>query len=301
MGEKLIETEPDAYLTQEEKDKKINKLRSAWKVKKEEKELANLSKALDEINAKNNYKKEKETKINKVDPESPVMTHKDRTRPTGGSSPLGKKPSYNHQSSIDAKCSESEKYQITTAVQTTVKPDSGDDLIAIVEKSKENTQEQHQYISSDSGFCSYKTLEEVINNREEIFLLPDNRFEVTQKGDSAKGKFDASNFEKNEDGTLTCPNGETLQPSRIEENKNENHIITTYKGENCINCEDHDKCTKNTPDRREQSFRENRTVTIDGRMIYRDKMRERLQSREGNYIYRKRKWIALLCSTSLRG
>ena len=50
MGEKLIETEPDAYLTQEEKDKKINK----------------------------------------VDPESPVMTHKDRTRPTGGSSPLGK-------------------------------------------------------------------------------------------------------------------------------------------------------------------------------------------------------------------
>ena len=172
-----------------------------------------------------------------------------------------------------------DKYQITVAVNSKASTDAGNDLLLLIDKSKENTGKTFENVSSDSGFCDYDTLQEVIENRDENILLPDKRYEATINEDTAKGKYDGAKFERTENGGLVCPNGEELE---VKQQINEDgHTKTVYTGKNCQACQNHDECTK----------AKNRTVTIDSREKYRDIMRDRLQSEKGRNIYKNRKWI----------
>ena len=124
-----------------------------------------------------------------VDPDAPVMKHKDRQI----------LPSYNHQSGRDEKCG------VITAVQTTQNNDLPEDLLTMTDQSIENTEGIHENVTADSGFCDYEILEETANNRAENFHVPDKRFESSKNEEGLNGKFNQSSFKKNEEGEYICP------------------------------------------------------------------------------------------------
>lgn len=117
---KLLKKEVNEYFTEGTKGKRLNRL--AKKLEKLETFAEELKKLNDE-----------EKRINMVDSDAPIMTHKDGQ----------KLPSYSHQSARDGKSG------VVTAVQTTQNNDLPEDLIPIVDKSIENTGGKHENITAD--------------------------------------------------------------------------------------------------------------------------------------------------------
>jgi len=249
--EKLLEREVNEDFTEEKKGGRIKKLR------KQEKELLGLKRELEIMN-------DEKATINMTDEEAPVMRHKD-----GRSL-----PSYNHQSAVDG------TYGVTCAVKSEVEPDKADDLLELVDKAKENTGGKHENVTADSAFCDYETLQEVEEEREENFLLPDKRFETAEKDNGTKGKYDSSHFEAGEDGVIICPEGQAMKLKTVTSYE-DGHTLSIYEGTGCGGCIFHNKCTKG----------KNRTIAIDSREPYREIMREKLRSDNGREVYMARQGI----------
>lgn len=249
--EKLLEREVNEDFTEEKKGERIKKLR------KQEKELLGLKRELERMN-------DEKATINMTDEEAPVMRHKD-----GRSL-----PSYNHQSAVDG------SYGVTCAVKSEVEPDKADDLLELVDKAKENTGMKHENVTADSAFCDYETLQEVEEEREENFFLPDKRFETAEKDNGTKGKYDSSHFEAGEDGVIICPEGQAMKLKTVISYE-DGHTVSIYEGTGCVGCIFHDKCTKG----------KNRTIAIDSREGYREIMREKLRSDNGREVYMARQGI----------
>lgn len=248
---KIIEKEISEDFPEAIKNKREKKLRIKMKG------LEELKKELEEI-------KDKNVTINQTDKDAVVMRHKD-----GRSM-----PSYNHVSAVDG------KYNVTVAVKTKDELDEPDDLFTLLEKSKENAYKNKvENVLADSAFCDYNALEK-IENMEENFLIPDTRFAVTENENSCRGKYDKSNFKFNEEGKLICPEGIEMSFKGTCHFK-DGHTTKVFEclcGNSCIN---HDKCSKC----------KKRTVSIDSREVYREKMREKLRSDNGREIYMKRQGI----------
>lgn len=224
------------------------------KFEKEMKQLDELAKEL-----KKHEESEPKKKLNKTDIEAKVLTHKDNT----------KTPSYNHQSAVDKKCG------VTCAVETLDRCDNSSDLVPLVEKTKATLGEAHQNVSADSAFSSYEMLEEIYTNENitENYLVPDRNHKAKNK----KKYYSQEQFEPNEEGIPICPAGKVM---RIKQ-KGNNRTATIYEGVDCSNCNLKTKCTKASK----------RTIAIDERSIYRDMMREKLETSEGRERYIERQWI----------
>ena len=248
---KLLEKEVSEDFPQKVKEKRIGEL------KRQEKQLLGLKGLLEDI-------ADEKANINMSDAEAKVMKHKD-----GRSL-----PSYNHQSAIDA------KYGVTCAVKTEDRGDYEDDLFEIVDKAKENTGGEHENVMADSAFGGYDVMEKAEEQRPEEYFIPDKRFEITEKGQTAKGRFDSSNFDKREDGTIICPAGHEMVLRR-EEKKADGHTERRYEGTGCGSCEFREKCTK----------AKKRTISVDSREPYRELMREKLRTDKGREIYMKRQGV----------
>lgn len=184
------------------------------------------------------------------------------------------KPSYNHQSARDG------KYGIVTAVQTTNTIDKAQDLIKIVDKSIENTDKKHEKVTADCGFCDYDILKEVEEKRAEDFYLPDRRYETSKKAETKNEEYNIEKFRKDESGNYICPAGIKMRYCYIRKYE-DGHIVINYEGTDCENCNRREKCTKG----------KKRKINIDHRIMYRDKMREKLKSEEGREIYMKRQGL----------
>ena len=207
--------------------------------------------------------KDEEKRMNMTDVDAAVMKHKDGTS----------KPSYNHQSAVDG------KYGVTTAVGSSQTGDCAEDLEEIVDASNANTEGNHQEVSADSAFCSYEMLENT-EQRPEEFYVPDKRFEESKKDPEEKKKYGAEDFHRDEEGSYTCPAGHPM-----------NHVGTydgadgarmdKYVGTACEGCPMKAKCTKAAI----------RSLQIDTREPYRQKMREKLRSDEGREVYMKRQGL----------
>jgi len=248
---KLLDREVSEDFSEEKRGERIKKLR------KQERELMGLKKALERMN-------DEKATVNMTDEEAPVMRHKD-----GRSL-----PSYNHQSAVDG------LYGVTCAVKSEVEPDKPDDLIELVDNAKENTGCKHENVTADSAFCDYEVLEEVEEVREENFLLPDKRFETAEKDNGAKGKYDSSHFERQEDGVIICPEGHAMEVKAVNSYE-DGHTVTIYEGTGCGSCVFRDKCTKG----------KKRTIAIDSREPYREIMREKLRNDNGREVYMERQGI----------
>ncbi len=247
--EKLLDKEVNEYFTEDTKKKRVSAL---------DKKLDNLESFQKELEALNDEDK----RINMVDPDAPIMTHKDGQ----------KVPSYSHQSAVDGKCG------VVTAVQTTQNNDLPEDLLPLVDQSIENTGERHDKITADCGFCDYDVLQEVEEEREEDFYLPDRRFSASQK--EGKGKFPIDKFEKDENGGYECPAGHPMEYKQTI-TFDDGHTVAVYQGTSCASCPVKDRCTKG----------EKRKINIDSRTPYRDIMRDKLKSEEGRETYMKRQGL----------
>jgi len=247
--EKLLENEVNEYFTEETKNKRILALEQKLD------RLESFQKELEELN-------NEEQRINMVDPDAPIMTHKDGQ----------KLPSYTHQSARDGKCG------VVTAVQSTRNNDVPADLLPIVDQSVENTGKRHEKVTGDCGFCDYEILQKVEEEREEDFYIPDKRF--ASLGQEGKGKFSIDEFEKDGNGEYKCPAGKPMEYKRTIE-FDDGHTVDAYQGTACADCSLKDRCTTG----------ERRTINLDSRIPYRDTMRAKLKSEEGRETYMKRQGL----------
>ena len=247
--EKLLRKEVNEYFTEDTKKKRVSAL---------EKKLGNLETFQKELEALDDEDK----RINMVDPDAPIMTHKDGQ----------KVPSYTHQSGRDGKCG------VITAVESTQNNDVPEDLLPLVDQSIENTGERHDKITADCGFCDYDVLQKVEEEREEDFHIPDRRFSAL--GKVGKGKFPVERFEKDGQGGYECPVGKPMEYTRTI-TFDDGHTVAVYQGTACVDCPVKDRCTKG----------EKRKINIDSRTPYRDIMRDKLESEEGRETYMKRQGL----------
>ena len=154
------------------------------------------------------------------------------------------------------------------------------DLFSLVDRAKENAGQGHQNVLADPGFCDYQRLKQAECEREEEYYLPDRRFEVTEDGATSRGKYDSSNFEK-KDGKVFCPEGKLMELKTVT-SLGEGDTVSTYEGQECESCPQREKCTKG----------KKRTIKIDSREPFRERMREKLRSDHGRETYMKRQGIA---------
>lgn len=252
MGiEKLLSKEVNEYFSEQSKEKRVGQL---------SKKLGKLEEFQKELEALG----DEEKRINMTDADAPVMRHKDGTS----------KPSYTHQSAAD------EKYGVVTAVQTTQGSDNPDDLLKVVDASNENTGGEHENVSADCGFCSYDILEKVEEQRDEEFYVPDPRFENSKKDATDKKRFGLEDFTKDAEGNYTCPAGEAMKYVGVVKNS-QGDGVEKYIGTGCGECPLKGKCTKG----------KQRSLYVDLREGYREKMREKLSSDKGREIYMKRQGL----------
>ena len=250
--QKLLEREVSEEVTQEKKDRRTGRL---------EKKLGRLEEIREQLEGFEEQDEEK--RINMTDQDAPVMRHKDGTS----------KPSYNHQSAVD------DRYGVTTAVRTTQESDRGEDVVAIVELSKQNSGASHTAVSADSGFCSYEILER-IEGREEEFYLPDKRFEESKRDGRQKRCYGLEDFERDEHGTYTCPAGQPMRHlGRFDGPQGQR--LDRYVGTACEGCELKARCTS-------ADFRR---LQVDAREPYRRAMREKLRSDKGRELYMRRQGV----------
>lgn len=248
----LLEKEPNEEFTEEKKGERLSRLG------RQETQLLGLKKVLEGL-------ADEEATINMTDPEAPVMKHKD-----------GRKlPSYNHQSATDG------KYGVVCAVATRDEVDKSADLFELVDQARENTGEGHQRVMADPAFCDYEVLQKAAQERSEEYFLPDKRFEHTERNKEGRGAYDNSRFQRQEDGSLTCPQGKPMRLVAVDKFA-DGHTVSRYEGTACGGCSVRDKCTK----------AERRTVGIDSRQPFREAMREKLRTDRGRETYMKRQGIA---------
>ncbi len=229
-----------------------------------EKRVGQLSKKLENLQKELEALGGEEKRPNMTDADAPVMRHKDGTS----------KPSYTHQSAAD------EKYGVVTAVQTTQGSDNPDDLLKVVDASNENTGGEHENVSADCGFCSYDILEKVEEQRDEEFYVPDPRFENSKKDATDKKRYGLEDFTKDAEGNYTCPAGEAMKYVGVVKNS-QGDGVEKYIGTGCGECPLKGKCTKG----------KQRSLYVDLREGYREKMREKLSSEKGREIYMKRQGL----------
>lgn len=246
---KLLEKEANEYFSEKKKKQRENRLTNKLR------QLESFQKELEKLG-------DDEKRMNMVDCDAPVMTHKDGQ----------KLPSYTHQSTCDGKLG------VVTAVQSTQNNDAPEDLLPIVDQSIKNTGRTHESIMADCGFCNYDILQKVEEEREEEFYIPDRRFSKSQ--DEDKGHFSIEKFTENINGDYICPIGEPMEYMRTN-SFDDGHTVDIYQGTSCDICSIKKQCTDGST----------RSISIDNRIPYRDSMREKLQSDKGREIYMKRQGL----------
>ena len=249
--EKLLAKEINEYLPEESKEKRLGRLSEKLE------ELEEFQKELEALG-------DEEKRLNMSDADAPVMKHKDGTS----------KPSYTHQSATDG------KYGVVTAVQTTQANDRPEDLLKMVDASNENTGGEHERVSADCGFCDYEVLETVEEQRNEEFYVPDRMYENSKKDASEKNRYDLEEFSKDDEGNYVCPAGNTMKYVGVVKSAQGNEM-ERYIGSGCGECALKEKCTKG----------KQRSICVDLRKCYREKMREKLSSDKGREIYMKRQGL----------
>ena len=249
--EKLLSKEVGEYFPEATKVKRVREL------SKKLDQLAGFQKELEVLG-------DEEKRVNMSDADAPVMRHKDGTS----------KPSYTHQSATD------EKYGVVTAVQTTQGSDCPDDLLKVVDASNANTEGEHENVSADCGFCSYDILEKVEEQRHEEFYIPDPLFENSKKDATDKKRYGVEDFNKDDEGNYTCPAGNAMKFVEVVKN-GQGDDVEKYIGTGCAECPLKEKCTKG----------KQRSLHVDLREPYREKMREKLSSDKGREIYMKRQGL----------
>lgn len=202
--------------------------------------------------------------INLTDSEATAMLH-------GG---YRAEPSYNGQIAVE------ERYGVIVAATFSNNPADYGALVELVEEAAETTGEKPSEVLADSGFSSYENLQ-YLEERDIEGYIPDQRMESLRKGTCQRPEFQRSRFRYDEaEDCYICPMGKSL-PYRGLLRREGKPDLRIYKGTECGGCEQKARCTK----------AEYRTISVDPRQFLMQKMRARLETKEGKKKYGKRKYV----------
>jgi len=213
--------------------------------------------------AKEKITKTKLKEINLTDEESTTMLHR-------GYKP---EPSYNGQIAVE------ETNGVIVAATLTNSSDY-ESLRELIEDTETNAGDRPEEVLADSGYSSYENFQYLEEKGIEGYI-PDQEMESIRKGTCRNPEFQKSRFRYNEaDDTYTCPMGKSLTYKGLMK-RGGHPDIRIYRCKECPNCERKTECTK----------AEQRTISLDPRECLMQKMRERLDTKEGRQKYAKRKYI----------
>lgn len=167
--------------------------------------------------------------------------------------------------------------QIITGFKINDKVNDAGILLSSLEESEKNSGGGHETVVADSGFSSLENLEE-LNVQEQKALIPDKRLEVEERGETAKGKYDRSEFKYNEKkDCYKCPEGKILR--NLGEAEQNGRKCNRYGNkEACKNCKHLAECTKG----------KNRIISRDKQEWLKEEMRKELHKKRNEKIYNQR-------------
>ncbi len=202
--------------------------------------------------------------INLTDEEAVTMLHK-------GYRP---EPSYNGQIAVE------EKSGVIVAATLTNNPADYEALTGLIEETETNTGDSPLEVVADSGFSSYENLQYLEEKGIEGYI-PDQKMESIRKGTCMHPEFHKSRFNYNKtDDTYTCPMGKTLTYKGLMKREGKPDI-RMYRCDACPALNRRAECTK----------AEYRTISLDPREYLFEKMRVRLDTKEGKKRYSRRKYL----------
>lgn len=249
----------------EETDKREDELMgedSPYEVNPELRDKQRLKEKIKEAKEKLLAKRSKE--INLTDDESTTMLHK-------GYRP---EPSYNGQIAVE------EKSGVIVAATLTNNPADYEALKELTEETEANTGNRHMEVLADSGFSSYENLE-YLEAKDIEGYIPDQKMESIRKGTYKHPEFHKSRFRYDEAADIyTCPMGKTLAYKGLMKRECQPDI-RIYKCNACPGCARKQECTK----------AEYRAISLDPREYLMQKMRAKLDTKDGKAKYGKRKYI----------
>lgn len=180
-----------------------------------------------------------------------------------------KKPAYNCQGAVS-------EDGIIVAAYATNKANDKEQLQEVIKQVETNVAEKTNIILADSGYSSYENYQ-WLSEQNKTAYIPDQEERASKE--RFNEPYDRQHFiyhpQTNE---YTCPTGKTLEYKRTVNSHTRKQYSKVYEGTSCSQCPVRNDCTSGS---KRQIFQELREPL-------RDAMRERLNTKEGKAIYRKR-------------
>jgi transposase len=169
---------------------------------------------------------------------------------------------------------------IIVGAYTSNNPSDRSETIRSIELAEQMSTEKYHTIIADSGYASYSHFE-TLNNCNKNIYMPDQAM-LTEKEDEQKNPYHRNNFiYDNEKNIFTCPQQKELVYKRTSNDNKRKQFVDVYECKECPACDKQSICTKGNY----------RQINVEKREWLRKEIRERLNSIEGQKIYKKRMLI----------
>jgi len=186
----------------------------------------------------------------------------------------GIKTSYNGQAAVD------QEHQVIIAADVTNQPADVEQLIPMIDQAEQNTSDDIQACSADSGYSSGENLKALEDRPVEPYI-PDRDYQAQARG-KKQGPFHKNEFVYDQQRDLyICPQGEELVFSHLQKRDGKQPLLI-YQGKSCQRCEFFGQCTTND---------NGRTLSRHPYEEQLKQMRNKLDSDQGKAVYGARKHI----------
>lgn len=150
-------------------------------------------------------------------------------------------------------------------------------LFPVLAESATNCGKPHEEVVADPGFASFDNYEQ-LEKQQQAALVPDQRLDVEERGETSKGMYDRSRFNYDAgENSYRCPQEQILAHAEtVQANGRLTHRYTNRAA--CGACPCRKRCTRG-------AFR---TICRDDKETFREKMRARLAQIENRKRYSER-------------
>lgn len=185
----------------------------------------------------------------------------------------GKKGDFDTNYNVQAACSED---QIVSYCDVTLSGNDKAQLIPALKGVAQNTGKVVEIALADADYGTFDSIEYMSKNEIEGYV-PYRDMNTTYENDP----YNAANFlyDKSTD-SYTCPEQQTLEFYRTSENKKRGQHYKNYRTDACKQCPFQKECCPKKVVRR--------VIKRETRQDFRDEMKQRLNSEQGQEVYKKR-------------
>lgn len=260
LNQKGINQDEEETKRLEEKEFNIPK-----ELQKRENLLCKIKAAKESINLQKEtikYKRKKIIKSNITDPDSRFMKGISETV----------KANYNVQVAAN-------ESQIILAANISQKANDREELVPMIEKVENNTQEPVKEVLADCGYSSYENYKKISDKKIDGYI-PDQEYKRIKN--NKKNPYDKENFKyDSKNDCYICPEEKLVKYYKRYHHSHHRKNFIEYKGKECSQCIVKNKCTK----------AKYRTIARHEHDYLQKKMRKKLKTVEGKEKYKKRLWM----------